>query len=193
MRPAVRACATAMALVALSLSGCRSDDDPVVADIVVYPSVSVFTEPMAIRVAQLDPDQLVTIELSSTDADGLTWSAEASFRADDQGVVDVAKQAPVSGDYDGKLPMGLLLSMEPAGGSVFYSWPESGQARFDVIASIDGEAVGSATLQRRLTGPGVTTSRVNPDSGLVGKFWRPASQADDPRPAMLVFGGSEGG
>jgi dienelactone hydrolase len=192
MRTVVRSCAVAVVVVA-TLAGCPSDDAPT-AEVAVHPATSLLTEPVRITASRLEPGERVTLELSATDVGGAAWSAAATFRAGDDGTVDVAAQSSESGDYEGLVPMGLVLSMAPETSDPDgFEWPTTAPAEFRVTATVDGDIVGSTTFERRMADPGVSGRRVDPAAGFVGRFWRPAVAGDRPRPALLVFGGSEGG
>ena len=58
------------------------------------------------------------------------------------------------------------------------------------VAEVDGTIAASATLERLFVAPGVTVEPVQAQ-GLAGRLFRPA--ATEPRPGVLVVGGSSGG
>src|SRR5690348_4966717 len=75
-------------------------------------------EPVAIRLTDLAPGGLVTVRARmATYFDGGTWASEATFVADAAGEVDLTRDAPSSGSYEGVDPMGLFWSMRRAGDS----------------------------------------------------------------------------
>ena len=55
----------------------------------------------------------MTIRATLPSAVGGDWASGATFIADAAGAVDVARQAPVSGSYDGADAMGLCWSARP--------------------------------------------------------------------------------
>ena len=63
---------------------------------------------MHIVVSGLNPGQAVTVGLRSADATGAVWTAQAVFRPDQSGTVDLATVPAVSGSYRGVDPMGLV-------------------------------------------------------------------------------------
>ena len=74
-------------------------------------------EPMAdevvnVRITGLTAGSVVTVR-ARADWFGKGWQAVATFKADDQGAVDLGKQAPLKGTYSGVDAMGLFWSMEP--------------------------------------------------------------------------------
>src|SRR5262245_45778147 len=64
-----------------------------------------------LQVAGFAPVQPVTIQAVYTARDGV-WKAQATFLTDDNGSVDVANQAPLSGSYCSADAMGLFWSMK---------------------------------------------------------------------------------
>jgi hypothetical protein len=50
----------------------------------------------------------VSVRSCSKDDTGVVWETEAIYIADDKGVVDLEKQAPVSGGYEGVDHLGLF-------------------------------------------------------------------------------------
>jgi dienelactone hydrolase len=79
--------------------------------IVVTPEHPLVDEPVEIVISNLPANQQAIIEASCKDKDNNTWSSRATFQTDDKGVVNVAKQAPISGSYNGVDPMGLFWSL----------------------------------------------------------------------------------
>src|SRR5262249_36522347 len=120
------------------------------------------------------------------------WRASATFVTDDDGGVYVARQAPVSGTYDGVSAMGLIWSAERL--------PGEGQAPPDDFimrpwfvqleaTSVDGTRA-EFTFERRVAGPGVTRHRVR-TAGIVGTLFLPPGSG--PHPAVIVLNGGDGG
>jgi dienelactone hydrolase len=158
----------------------------------VTPSVGLFDDVVTINVTGANPGSPVTVTARMTDIEGTEWSSRAVFTADASGAVDVSKQAPTQGTYDGVEPMGLFWSMavpegqSPTLDALVKEKPDPATVTFE--ASSDG-AIATATAERLLQGPGVTREEVR-DDGLVGTFFRPASEA---KGALIVMTGSDGG
>jgi dienelactone hydrolase len=140
-------------------------------------------------------DRELTVRLQSIDATGASFSAQATFRSDGAGRVDLAS-APASdgGFYAGVDPMGLIDAMQPASGrTARYRWKGAQPQRFDVTVSEGTSRVASGGFTRRGMAPGVTVRAESiAATGFYGQFWAPPPGA--PRHAgVLEFGGSEGG
>jgi len=156
-----------------------------------------------IRITGLPPGSQATITSSAHDYAGKLWQARAAFTADSSGTVDLAKQAPTSGSYTGVDAMGLVWSMNPgsaAGGSPSFFFltahPEA-EPSFPINLAVRDEAgsVTRATLTRLWMAPGVTHRTLTvPADGMYGDLYLPTPSAGAVRrPAVLLFGGSEGG
>ncbi len=147
---------------------------------------------MHIVVSGLDPDQTVTVGLRSADAFGHVWTSQAAFRPNGSGTVDLATTSAVSGSYRGVDPMGLVDALSSSQ-AVLYYWNTSEPQRFQVSVTQNGSAVASTTFSRALVAAGVTVSAESiAATGFFGQFWKPPP-GSPPRPAVLEFGGSEGG
>lgn len=146
---------------------------------------------LSIRVSELPPGCAVTLHAHSADPAGQAWVSQAVFTADQDGLVDVRRDAPAAGSYRGADPMGLVWSMLPAGA------PASGHVR-DRLAPVplrltaEAYGVGSASAQvsRFLVPDGLVRTQVA-DHGLVGVLYH--SAGDGPRRGVMQLGGAEGG
>ena len=144
-----------------------------------------------IRVCGLPPGGEVTLQARQVGPWGLLWKSAATFAADGEGTVDLARDAPVRGSYRHADPMGLVWSMTPAGAA-----SEAGAAdqrtpvRLDVAASAGAAQIGAASCERLRIPDGLRRVEVR-DQGLVGVLYVPDD--DQPRPGVLLLGGAEGG
>jgi len=157
------------------------------------PVLALMDQPLTIRVSELKPGEPVTLQASMPDDKNLTWSAQATFLADDTGVVDVTRQAPRYGSYSGVHAMGLIWSMLPQNvkdpqETLYASADSSYTIKLEALA--DKRILAQTTLTRTIQSPGVTKTAVN-TKGLVGELYTPATPG--PHPAIVVLGGSEGG
>jgi dienelactone hydrolase len=98
----------------------------------VSPRVSAVDTPLSIRVSGLTPGQIVTLSVTSVDANGVRWSSSSTYRAGRAGTVDPATTSAVAGSYTGVDAMGPIDMMtgapdsaaaDSAGASAPPSWP----------------------------------------------------------------------
>lgn len=159
------------------------------------PVAALADQPVTIRVSSLKPGEPVTLRASMPDYQHRTWSAEATFLADNHGVVDVTRDAPKYGSYSGIHAMGLIWSMLPQNvqhpQEVMYD-PSLEDASYPLtLAALAGNRVlAQTTLTRYLRAPNVTKTLVT-TNGLTGVMYAPATPGQ--HPAIIVLGGSEGG
>lgn len=161
--------------------------------------IAMLDEPVQITLRGFAPNQIVTVRATLTNgmAGGvLNASSHAVFRTDDEGCVDLSTEAPLSGTYSGADSMGLFWSMDVhelrfhhAHSLDHYQFsPRSA----DVIltAEVSEKIVAKTAATRLLISPEVSIRKVR-EHGLVGQFFYQSNM--NPRPAILVLGGSEGG
>jgi dienelactone hydrolase len=163
--------------------------------LLVTPSSSLFDTPLTISVHGLKPKASATLRVTSTDVNGIEWSSEATFRADDSGTINPARTAPISGSYSGVQLMGLIDFMAPTTPEYTgqYFWGGDAPKSFTFTATSGDQRPAVVTVQRSESKVGVTQSGVTLDqAGFVGLLWQPAPSAAK-RPALVVIGGSEGG
>jgi dienelactone hydrolase len=181
-------------VVAAGAAGCTGDGRADGASIRVSPEIALLDERVTVSITGLEPDRPVTVTATATDAVGVAWSASADFRVGGDGRLSL-DEAPVGGSYSGADPMGLFRFMtteDPR--SLGFAAPLSGAYDVRLEAAVEGETVARATVTRQ--GPaavGVTaTSLTVPVDGVHGTVFLPKDTTSR-RPALLVFGGSEGG
>ncbi|MFC9972320.1 acyl-CoA thioesterase/BAAT N-terminal domain-containing protein [Spirillospora sp. NPDC127200] len=167
--------------------------------ITVDQRVALADRPVQIRITGLKARDEITVTASAQDRQNKSWSGRATFRADAQGVVDLARARPVRGTYAEADAMGLLWSMTPADGDPEQSMfipadPNTRPAyavRLEVAAG--GRVLARQTLERRWLADGVTRKSFTVAADkIAGELFLPPASAGR-RTAVLLFGGSEGG
>jgi dienelactone hydrolase len=179
-------------VVAVALTACTGGEgDDVSASMTVTPASALADVPVSVTVSGLPAGARTTVTATATDTQGVPWTSSADFQAGADGQVSLA-QKPLSG-YPAADPMGLFELMTPARGSSDFF---IGGNRLDVTlrAAVNGKVVAQATAHR--TGPdiaGVRQRELRPAAdGVYGTLYLPADTSVR-RPALVVFGGSEGG
>jgi dienelactone hydrolase len=158
----------------------------------VEPADALLDVPRRIRAEGAQPRALVRIEIETAWPDGGRWAGAATFRADESGVVDASRDAPVEGGYTGVSPMGLVWSQEKR----FAASPTDATgplAASPVDSRLTAEAEGAgaeASMTARFAAPGVTRRELR-EGGLVGTLFLPPGPG--PHPAVMVLYGSGGG
>ena len=184
-------------LVGVALTGCTGgapDRSPDTVSIKAAPQTALYDVPVSVTVSGLGSGADVTVSSSVTDASGVPWSAHAAFRAADDGTVSLDR-APTSGSYSGADPMGLFTAMTP-GRATDETFPAPGTTGQSVHlrVTVGGKQVAATTVQRQSAAAvGVRSRRLEVAStGVRGTMFLP-SDTTRRRPAVLAFGGSEGG
>ena len=162
--------------------------------IVVEPAAALVDEVVSVRVEGLKPHADMELRAKTEDEVGMSWASSAIFETDESGAVDLAAQAPREGSWTSADAMGFIWSMalEPHLPPQRYAQHELEPARVILEATVDGNLVATADLERSFVGPGVTRTDVR-EEGLVATFYEPAAESRGDRAAVLVLGGSLGG
>src|SRR5258707_15475185 len=84
-------------------------------DITATPGDDLIDVARRIAVTGARAGSLLTLRTQTVRGAGTVWTSRAVFRADDHGVIDLARDAPVEGDYGGVSAMGLLWAHAPVG------------------------------------------------------------------------------
>ena len=125
------------------------------------------------------------------------WESIGLFVADPAGVVDVSRQAPISGSYAGVDPSGLFWSMElnpttrrlsMKGEAIATPWDVSQPVVISIICESEGRVAATAALVRRVISSAIVRKPIR-ERGLVATFFH----NPEPRPSVIFLGGSDGG
>lgn len=160
----------------------------------VTPARALQDVPVSVAIRGLPAADQVTVESTATDDYGVRWSAQARFAVPADGTLSLSAPS-LSGSYTGSNPMGLFEFMAPATGhpaeSVFISSYPGYSIK--LTASVDGVVKARADCYRIDPYTAVRARALRPASdGVYGELYLPRAQSK-PAPAVLVFGGSEGG
>ena len=166
----------------------------------VRPGSSAADQAVHIEVAGLRAGQQATVQVTSTDEQGVPWISAATYRADAGGAVDPDRDAPVSGNYQGVSGMGPIWSMHQSDPSTIrasndpaYFWSLNGAFTFTVTVRVSGATVARTSFQRRLAAVPQSMQRETlAADGFAGYYEQPAA-GPSRRAAVLLLGGSNGG
>lgn len=143
-------------------------------------------ESFGVRVDGLAAGQSVELVANIGWSDGAR--GRAIFEADETGVVDTTTHAPVTGDYEGVRPMGLIQFARTSD-SVELA-VNDGTSPVEISACLDGDTIATATATQVRRVEGIEQRPIESDE-LVGDIYLPPGKG--PHPGVLVFGGSGGG
>ena len=152
------------------------------------PDECLVDEEVRIRIEGLQAGARVHLRAATAGVPGTMWAADAEFLAHD-GSVDLTRDAPLSGSYEGVDAMGLFWSRasQPA---VTEDIATDFMVLTLTVRGEDGSCLLSHRIRRYFRHPSVQLQEVR-EEGLVAKLFTP--EAPGPHPAVLVVGGSGGG
>lgn len=198
-----RGCCVVLMATALA-AGCTGGSE---ARLVVEDPAVLIDSPIGVRVENADPGAEVVITASTVDERDLVWESRAVFEADADGSVDLGTDEPIDARYTGARAYGLLDTLrpvDPATGST--GSPDSATGsdafaldRFDgqtvtISAIVDDAELDAVTVQRQMPNERVDAVDLDYDEvGFVGRYFAPTNPAPEPQPAVVMFGGSNGG
>jgi dienelactone hydrolase len=172
-------------LLAASVVGCGGHGGSHRVSLVVRAPSALADAPVTIDVRGLPAHAHATLRARWTAFHGPVWSSNVALAANGSGSVALR----------GVDAARFLWAMSPAGPAFkhpFFVAPLTGADRVALSVDVDGKTVARATLARRLTAPGERIRQLTKRrDGLVGVLFTP--RVHTRRPAVLVFGGSEGG
>ena len=181
---------------ALALAGCTgggSDEAPDSVTITASPGTALMDVPERVSVTGLRPGSTVTVSAEATDRDGVRWSSRVDLGADANGTASLDR-APTGGSYTGAHPMGLFTTMTPDKqlDSPYYTFAGP-DYRVTLKATAGGRQLASTTVVRQAAAAvGVRGRPLDRSTGLHATLYL-ATDTTRQRPAVLAFGGSEGG
>lgn len=166
----------------------------------ISPEAALIDVSREIKVTGLLPAQKVLIETETVRANNITWRSLAEFEADNNGHVDLGKQAPISGSYAGIDAMGLIWSQEPESNLSREVFPEDLLkplvTKITVKTSLaddkplSSELILEGNLVQEIAVEGVKRIEVR-EKGLVGTIYLPTTEG--PHPSVMILNGSGGG
>jgi dienelactone hydrolase len=185
--------AVAAALGLAACTGGGSDKAPGSAAIRATPRTALMDVPVQVSVTGLRPGSTVTVSAETTDGGGVRWSSRVDLAADANGTASLDR-APTGGSYTGAEPMGLFTTMTPDKplNSPYFTLAGP-DYRVTLKATADGRQLASTTVVRQAAAAvGVHGRPLDRSTGLHATLYLPTDTSRR-RPALLAFGGSEGG
>jgi dienelactone hydrolase len=179
----------------LAMGTCVSAESP---QLQISPTKLLEGDPVSIRVTGLKPGSAATLYAQSVNERSGWFSASATFVANADGIVDLATDAPVHGDYQGADLRGLFWSQKPlgqdSGRQAAIEALQLGPATVDaaqVIITLEqaGDRPDRKVLSLLTSDSAVVQEEVRAD-GLVGRYFHRGVERG---PAVVVLGGAEGG
>ncbi|XP_047741211.1 bile acid-CoA:amino acid N-acyltransferase-like isoform X1 [Hyalella azteca] len=166
------------------------------ANIEVMPRISLMDVPTSIRVTDLTPFALVTLQMRVEDSRGLKFTSHAHYACNERGAVDVSSSPSLGGSFRGIFPEGLISTLDH-GPEYQFKRPnvKTDQPWKIVIGAYEGHLrsenctrpLCEVDMERHFRGPGV--KRIELEGQLKGALYLPAGPG--PHPAVVdMFGGS---
>lgn len=146
---------------------------------------------ITIKVAHAKPKAKIQLRMEAQDADRQLWFSSALFEADEHGDIDVARDAPISGDYSGVDPMGLMYAMRPQRSTIarnIFSLRGLEPIQFTVRVRENDAIMQEVVLQRQFLADDVSFTELENDA-VSGMLFRPKNPGAYPAIAMIPGSG----
>jgi dienelactone hydrolase len=181
--------------VAIGLTGCDGQAGPVTIE--VDRPTAWADEPVHVRITGFRAGAEAVVTAEADDSDARVWRSHTVFSVGADGVVDLSRDAPKSGPYEGADGMGFLSYLEPPNGAdpdeTWYIVPGNGVAEVSIRVTVDGAEAARTTIRRVLLAEKVRVRDLTLDRDMVvGRLFLPPV-GTVPRPGVLAIGGSGGG
>jgi dienelactone hydrolase len=167
------------------LAGCGGSGANAHIRIAVKSASALADAPARIEIRGLAEHGSAALHARWRSADGWAWTSTVPVRASAAGVVRL----------DGVDGMRVLWGMRPLGPPFkhpFFAPPAIGPSPVALSVTVDGRTVARSTLERRVTRASVRARKLSKRrDGVDGALFTPRGHRR--RPAVVVFGGSEGG
>jgi dienelactone hydrolase len=157
------------------------------------PDAVLHDSPFTVTVTGLTPGTAYTFRAEMCTHAGTVWRSEAEFRADAAGTIDLSRDKPVSGSYEGVDPIGPFWSMQKTpersdNASLFSNFDQTPV----VIQIREGEkSMARKIVTLRMRDIGISTVEIRGD--VAGTFFSPTTLKGRRVPGVIVLPGSEGG
>lgn len=156
------------------------------------PADALIDVPRHLVVRGATPGAQVTLTARTARAGGVVWHAQATFVADADGTVDVSRNAPVSGSYQGVSAMGLVWSQVPEDGKSRDVFPQPVIAPLvtTVVAQevdVDGAASMGSTHATSASGEAAQHADGSPPASAASTADAQSAQAQTSRHSSVSF------
>ena len=161
-------------------------------EIMIDQPISMADRRIGISITHLPPGGRLTLRalMHYPWAESVVFGSSTEFVADDNGCVDLTRDAPVSGDYTGVDGMGFFSSMRHMSGklSAAFDNVSIGNSIFIEITAECGAETVKAKIERRFLSPDTKVERIT--EPFVGEFYYSEEHTNK---TVLMWGGSGGG
>lgn len=158
----------------------------------ITPEPALLDQPLKIIISNLAPNKKISVQTSLTDQNKKTWQAAALFESNNQGMINLSTQAPISGSYKGINPMGLFWSMLPnQKNTPHYFIDKNGQTIVITVSSKNNpKIIAQKTIHRILLADTIERKSIR-ENGIVGTLFYPKNSKS--LPGIVNIPGSGGG
>ena len=180
--------ATALSLTMSLLSAAAIESET--PSITIDPSTVIRGDPVAITVTGLEPGSIATIVSKRKHGrDDVLYQTAATYIADAEGLIAPAEDRPLAAQWRSVDPTGLFWAMRGTGSPAPEAWSRD-EVRFELHIDADTNPDATAILNMPAATEGLVETPLGDDHPNAFILRPPG---DEPLPAIIILGGSEGG
>lgn len=155
----------------------------------IQPQNASIVESLSIKIYTNDPSKEYRIVASTKDDQNKLFSSTATFITDKHGVINLADQSPINGDYSGVDPMGLMWSMKcKSKKEGMFIKHKSTPVNIELQVFQGEKIITSKTITRLFYSEDVEKEVIE-DESIVGTVYYPKKARHFP--AVVIVGGSD--
>ncbi len=158
--------------------------------ITVLPKKALIDIPVKISISNITANEQITVKASCKDKNKDTWTSQATFQANDKGSVNIAKQSPLAGTYNGIHPMGLLWSMAPIDKKIQHFSFDKNTLEIHLSVYSKDKLIVETIFYRLFISPDTEKIKIR-EQGIIGTLFYPKNMKNVP--GVIVLPGSSGG
>lgn len=156
--------------------------------LLIYQNNTLLRNPVGIVLQGAETEEQIQFELTTSDELKRKWSSSATFVVDNDGKIDLSKEAPLSGSYSSIDPMGLFWSMnldEKEMNRRVFSHPSTDPIVFRLHVTRSQGGSFDATITRLVMDPTIRKVNVGTKEFSANLF---LPKGEGPFPVVIVLG-----
>lgn len=158
--------------------------------IIINHEKALIDQQIEISILHLKPYQEVIITATACDHKQNQWNSWATYKADDQGCINLKEDTCLSGTYTGIDPMGLFWSMQPDDiQKQRFTIDKRDPIEIILSVTINSKTVCQKKIYRLLSLPNIERKEIK-DHEIVGTIFYPQGQSN--LPGVIIIPGARG-
>lgn len=156
----------------------------------IKPENPLFDKPFEVVISGVKANTTIRVDCLLKNDEQPWYLSFATYMANKDGVVNIAKDAPMIGTYSGVDAMGLLWSMQPYDKTINHLSVNGNENEVCFMVSINDDVILQKSIIRSFSSPDIE-KKIIQEKGLIGAFCYPKGKTN--LPGIMTVSGSGGG